>query len=82
MATKQISFYFDMYPERHFVGYAAGGTWNGFDNVKITPQVASAIDAFFHAADGIDIDERISEIPRDGDGLIDLSNGYATVIVS
>lgn len=82
---KPVKFYFDTYPEQYFDGYRAGGMWNGFDNVCVTQEVAAAIDAFFAAMcapDGLkNKDDPIVDMPVGKDGLIDLSNGYATVIV-
>jgi len=77
-----MKFYFDMYPEKQFEGMRAGGTWNGFDNVKVTPQVAAEIDTFFvEIANSPDeIDELLADLPRDADGMINLSGGYTTVI--
>jgi hypothetical protein len=81
-----IKFYFDAYPEQLWDGVEAGGTWNGFDNVAVTPEVARQIDAFFQreadAGGYTNEDPPIGEMPIGRDGLIDLSNGYATTIAS
>ena len=78
-----IKFSFD--DETLFDGFAAGGTWNGFDNVKVTPEVAKQIDLHFRemakrGGYGYDEEDDISRIPVGDDGLIDLSSGYATSI--
>lgn len=76
-----INFCFDMYPDRVFEGFRASGTWNGFDNVKVTPLCAGAIDAFFADLIKSGDADRIEAMPRGEDGLIDLSNGFSTRIV-
>jgi hypothetical protein len=86
--TARARFYFDMNPERLFDGVAVGTTWNGFDNVMVTPEVASEIDEFFrrledgwgYAPDNPSRSDPIAEMPVGPDGLIDLSNGFATVL--
>ena len=65
-----------------FDGFAVGTAWNGFDNVKVTLAVARAIDEHFAEFIASQDCERIAEFELDEDGLIDLSNGYATVIVA
>src|SRR5215475_11750736 len=69
-----IKFSFD--DETLFDGFAAGGTWNGFDNVKVTPQVAAQIDLHFRemakrGGYGYNDEDDISRIPVGDDGLID-----------
>ena len=71
-------FIFDLCGDRVFHGFAVGTTWNGFDNVKVCPDVALAIDDFFAATRD---DLSVSLIPPDKDGLIDMSNGWTTVII-
>lgn len=84
LSRRMVKFFFDMLPWQHFDGVAVGTTWNGFDNVRVTPKVAAEIDAFF-------ADLEVDEAPENRsdpiaamtvkDGLIDLSNGFTTVIV-
>jgi len=65
-----------------FAGFAVGSTWNGFDNVAVTPEVRAAIVAHAREIDGQtpDVDD-LESLPVDEDGLIDLSNGWATQVV-
>lgn len=76
---RAVKFTFD--DGRQFDGFAAGGTWNGFDNVKVTVETAREIDAHFADLIASGDAARIAEMPVDGDGLINLSNGFATQIV-
>lgn len=63
-----------------FAGYAYGSTWNGFDNVAVTPAVRDQIVAYFSATQPQeDLDS--FDIEPDEDGLISLRDGYATEIV-
>jgi hypothetical protein len=84
-AMKPCKFTFDGTPE--FDGFALGSTWNGFDNVSVTPAVREQIAAYFRqdaAQNGFDYDEAyggIDEIPVGADGLVCLGWGYATQIV-
>lgn len=66
-----------------FPCHPVGTNWNGFDNVKVSPQVREVIaQSWRDSAMAHDLaDEesaRLLEIAPDEDGLIDLSNGYAT----
>ncbi len=70
-----------------FEGYAHGSTWNGFDNVAVTPAVRQEIVAYFSR--NFPVDPDIEEGNRDmlaiepmANGLISLGWGYATQIVS
>ena len=61
-----------------FDGYALGSTWNGFDNVAVTPEVLeqikrySASQGYAEAFEGLEPDEN---------GLISFANGFSTVIL-
>lgn len=76
---KPCKFTFD--DEQVFCGFAYGSTWNGFDNVAVTPEVRCQIIAYFHAqgADNETLDSfREIEVV---DGLVCLGWGFATQIV-
>lgn len=83
ISMQPVKFTFD--DDVEWEGFAAGGTWNGFDNVKVTHATALRIDAHFRAQaarHGWSFDDdSIAALAPDADGLIDLSDGYATVIV-
>jgi hypothetical protein len=67
-----------------YAGLAHGTTWNGFDNVSITPAVRDQIVADMVEA-GWDDEDCVAELRRqtpDEDGLIDLSNGWATQLLA
>ncbi len=72
-----------------FDGYAHGSTWNGFDNVAVTPAVLAEIVAYFRKAYPDDPDTEqgnldlllLAEFPMEN-GLISLGWGYVTQIVS
>lgn len=68
-----------------FDGLADGTTWNGFDNVKVTPAVRDAIASSFVTdwpddPDASDSASSIRDLPTGTDGLVDLSGGWATVV--
>lgn len=68
--------------EQEFEGFAVGTTWNGFDNVRVTPETFEQIKAYFSEVNGPeDHDPETWSIPVGEDGLVDLSNGFATQIV-
>lgn len=67
--------------QRTFDGFAYGTTWNGFDNVAVTPAVLGEIVGYFAAPDNAEGNADLLAILPDENGLIDLSNGYATQIV-
>jgi hypothetical protein len=71
---KACKFTFD--DEKVWSGFACGTTWNGFDNVAVTKEIAAEIDRYFEGQDCA-----ISEIEPDKNGLISLANGFATQIV-
>lgn len=67
--------------ERVFCGYAYGSTWNGFDNVAVTPEVRNEIIAHFKAQGASEEDlDQFREIEIDN-GLVSLGWGFATQIV-
>jgi hypothetical protein len=75
----RCKFVFDDSPA--FEGFAEGTTWNGFDNVRVTPEIAAAIDSYFATQApqyGFDC---IAEMERCSDGLISLGSGFATQII-
>jgi hypothetical protein len=71
-----------------FPCHPTGQTWNGFDNVRVSPQVRECIAQSWRAsamslAELDESDEETSlgmlmQTAPDEDGLIDLSNGFAT----
>jgi len=79
---RPCTFTFDGSPA--FTGFTDGSTWNGFDNVWITPAERARIVAYFQEA--YPGDANIAEsnadmlaIPEEN-GLASLCNGYATQI--
>ena len=70
--------------------FAHGTTWNGFDNVSVTPEVRDEIAAYFEdaakdrrafrAADALETAEDLRSMEPD-DGLISLAVGFATSIL-
>jgi hypothetical protein len=77
-------FTFDDSPE--FDGFAHGSTWNGFDNVAVTPAELRRIVQWF--AETCPDDTEIAASNRDmlaiapmENGLVSLGWGYATIIV-
>ncbi len=81
---KPCRFTFD--DSREFEGFAHGSTWNGFDNVAVTPETRDKIVAWFaQAYPGEETDELNRDMlaisPMEN-GLISLGWGYATQIVS
>lgn len=82
-ATRDGSALFYFGDDPCFPCHPVGTHWNGFDNVRVSPQVRDAIAAdwrdrlgnFDNTPDEI---EQLNAIAPDADGLIDLSNGYAT----
>ena len=74
---KPCKFTFDDTPA--FDGFSHGSTWNGFDNVAVTPEVIERIKAYF--ADDADSVDSFNNLSVGKDGLISLGWGYTTVIV-
>ncbi len=75
---KPCKFTFD--DTKAFDGFSHGSTWNGFDNVAVTPQVRDEIVAYFKDEFG-DNCEDMQEIPVGDDGLVSLGWGFSTQIV-
>jgi len=64
--------------EINWQGFSEGTTWNGFDNVRVTPDVFESIKAhFLH----LDDDPEAWDFEPCEDGLISLSYGMATRVV-
>jgi hypothetical protein len=78
---RPCKFAFDMDEDILFDGYIVGGTWNGFDNVKVTLAVAQDMDRRCPYGP-TDEDDRWADLPIGNDGLINLSGGYTTRIIS
>lgn len=81
---QQVRFEFDMADGPAWDGFATGTTWNGYDNVMITPETAHAIDEWDAAGGGVlhDGGGLFDGLPRNEHDLIDLSGGYVTKIVT
>jgi hypothetical protein len=81
MSMPACKFTFDDSPV--FEGFAHGSTWNGFDNVAVTPETLESIALFFESQ-GCDEDTSndIRSIePMQENGLYSLGWGFATQIV-
>ena len=80
---KPCKFTFDDTPA--FDGFAYGSTWNGFDNVAVTPAVRDQIVAYFKKEYGERYEEAfgdsIEQCQVGEDGLVSLGWGFATQIV-
>jgi len=89
---RSVIFTFDA--ERGFDGFTDGTTWNGWDNVWVTPKVRDAIVAYFRETypDSPDTEEAnldMLALPTsaehgfmvDGDGLVSFARCYTTSIV-
>lgn len=68
----------EAYPAR-----SLGTTWNGFDNVLVTPETLAEMVAAERAECGADSETaaEMEALPVNAGGMVDLSNGYATQIV-
>lgn len=64
------------YDER-WPGYNEGTTWNGFNDVSVTPETLARLKEAF-AGDG---DPEDWDIPLGENGLVSLAGGFMTVIV-
>src|SRR5215213_6648757 len=71
-------FTFDATPA--FDGFALGSTWNGFDDVSVTPEVRDEIAAYFRSEGDAEMTDDLLSIEPDENGLICLGGGYATRI--
>lgn len=58
-----------------FQGFSDGTTWNGFDNVRVTPAEFDRIVEHFDDSDAF------SDVAKDENGLYDLSSAYVTSII-
>jgi len=76
---RAVKFTFEGSPE--FDGFAQGTTWNGLDNVSITPEERERIAKWFEDGGDTDTAELLREHPVEENGLLDLSGGYATQIM-
>lgn len=69
-----------------FPGYSDGTTWNGFDNIYVTPSVhrqviASLADSFDAWLENEETIQDMLAMQPGPDGLISYANGFATVAV-
>lgn len=63
-----------------FVGFDNESTWNGFDNVRVTPAMHEKIRHYFLVECGYHPEEVQLDVELDDQRLIDYSNGFATTI--
>jgi hypothetical protein len=77
---KACRFTFDETPA--FDGFTDGTTWNGFDNVWVTPEVIEIITAYFRSHDDPETATELEQLPMGFNGLICLGYGYATQITN
>jgi|GEM_PF-3076018 len=68
----------DMVGQYH--GTRMPGTWNGFDNVAVDPVTRGNM-ILDMAQHGWEDDGGLEDIPTNEDGLVDLSGGFATVVI-
>ncbi len=52
--------------------------WNGFLNVRVTPEIHARVCAFLATDDGTFGESYINEVKIDADGLYDYGHGFAT----
>lgn len=65
-------------------GFDLHSTWNGFDNVAVTPAVREQIaEQFKRQAEfyGFAYETTVEDVPVGEDGLVSLANGFATQII-
>lgn len=74
-------FTWDLAGDTHYSGFDEGTTWNGFDNVSVTPETLAAIAEDFRKRDP-EFDPADWQIPPGPNGLCSLAHGFATQIVS
>lgn len=72
---KHCRFYFGDDPT--YEGFTDGTTWNGFDNIWVTPEVHKQVMADHPIEDP---DNNYWDIEPDDDGLISYAYGFATSI--
>jgi hypothetical protein len=65
-----------------FEGFAHGTKWNGLDNVSVTPAERDRIAAYFEEGGDRETAEDLRNYPLNEEGLLDLSGGYATTIMT
>lgn len=75
---RPVRFYFGDDPT--YDGFADGSTWNGFDNVMVTPKVHKEIKNYFLNVCKYDPEEMHLPAEPNALGLYDYSNGFATSI--
>jgi hypothetical protein len=64
-----------------FPGFSHGSTWNGFDNVAVTPETHAEVLAWLEREGGdADEIEGFRAMVPDASGLISYGGGYATRI--
>lgn len=78
---KPCKFTFDDTPA--FDGFEHGSTWNGFDNVYVTPEVLGLIVVYFKNTGDDETADDLANLINDpmDSGHISLGWGYATQIV-
>jgi len=64
--------------DRVWPGFADGETWNGFDQIYVTPETRDAIAAYCLTAGGQDQSDDLNTMPLTPDGLVDMV-GWQTV---
>jgi hypothetical protein len=72
-------FTFDATPA--FDGFALGSTWNGFDNVSVTPEDRDGIAAYFRREGDTGTADDLLGIEPERSGLICLGWGYVTQVI-
>ena len=70
---KSVQFYFGDNPT--YSGFTDGSTWNGFENIWVTPAVHAQV---IKDHPIIDADYDYWDISPDADGLISYAYGFAT----
>jgi hypothetical protein len=81
-AFKPVRWTFDDGPE--FDGFANGTTWNGFDNIWVTPEMHDRVMDWL-SVDGNSDEETLSmfaEMIPGPDGLISYAYGFATQVAA
>ena len=65
-------------PDVIYDGFTDGTTWNGFDNVMVSPKTHKKIIEYF----GDDVVDELLTMKINNDGLFDYSNGFITQILN
>ena len=77
-ALDAIAFSFDGL--RRFDGFTDGSTWNGFDNVWVTPATWDLVRAYLQSIEPDALDAEAFDLaPDPATGLVSLANGWATI---